>query len=139
MMRSTDECVFEYLGTEDGIEHYHCRVHDADTIGTDWPCEGWDSGRGAYVDPLATSTPVPVPTTPVQDEAPDMGTYSLNQLTDRCDRCGAQAFVVTQHVDSELLWCAHHYRAHENKLVEKKVLDLRSTINREASVSANHI
>lgn len=82
---------------------------------------------------MNTSTPVDVP----EDEAPDMEkTYTLNQLTDRCDRCGAQAFVITQHTDEALLWCAHHYREHETKLVEHKVLDLRSTINREASISA---
>ena len=29
---------------------------------------------------------------------------------DRCDRCGAQAYVATQHRDAELLWCIHHAR-----------------------------
>lgn len=62
-------------------------------------------------------------------------TYAL-KIADRCDRCGAQAFVITQHEDSELLWCAHHYRQHEGKLATAKVLDARSTINKEASVSA---
>ena len=39
---------------------------------------------------------------------------------DRCDRCGAQAFVkATIHAadDMELLFCGHHFRAHELKLV----------------------
>jgi hypothetical protein len=62
-------------------------------------------------------------------------TYSL-KVTDRCDRCGAQAFVVTSHAGRLLQWCGHHYRAHEKKLSPHKVLDLRSTINREASISA---
>ena len=37
--------------------------------------------------------------------------------SDRCDRCGAQAYVRV-HLSSggELLFCAHHGRKHEEKL-----------------------
>jgi len=36
---------------------------------------------------------------------------------DRCDRCGAQAYVRVELVNGgELLFCAHHARAHEEKL-----------------------
>ena len=36
---------------------------------------------------------------------------------DRCDRCGAQAYIrVTLPSGGELLFCAHHGRAHEDKL-----------------------
>lgn len=36
---------------------------------------------------------------------------------DRCDRCGAQAYVrVILHNGGELLFCAHHGRAHHDKL-----------------------
>ncbi|MDX6213360.1 MAG: hypothetical protein QOF82_2447 [Frankiales bacterium] len=36
---------------------------------------------------------------------------------DRCDRCGAQAYIrVTLAAGGELLFCAHHGHAHENKL-----------------------
>lgn len=36
---------------------------------------------------------------------------------DRCDRCGAQAYLrVTMASGAELLFCAHHGRAHQNKL-----------------------
>lgn len=36
---------------------------------------------------------------------------------DRCDRCGAQAYVrVTLGGGGELLFCAHHARQHEDKL-----------------------
>ena len=36
---------------------------------------------------------------------------------DRCDRCGAQAYVrITLRNGGELLFCAHHARAHEDKL-----------------------
>ena len=38
---------------------------------------------------------------------------------DRCDRCGAQAYIrVTLLTGGELLFCAHHGRAHEAKLRE---------------------
>ena len=43
------------------------------------------------------------------------------QLTadDRCDRCGAQAYIrVTLAAGGELLFCAHHGHAHEDKLRE---------------------
>ena len=36
---------------------------------------------------------------------------------DRCDRCGAQAYLrVTLASGGELLFCAHHGRAHSDKL-----------------------
>ena len=39
--------------------------------------------------------------------------------TDRCDRCGAQAYVrVELSGNAELLFCAHHARQHEDKLRE---------------------
>lgn len=38
---------------------------------------------------------------------------------DRCDRCGAQAYVrVVLASGHELLFCAHHARAHEERLRE---------------------
>ena len=37
--------------------------------------------------------------------------------TDRCDRCGAQAYVrAILGSDSELLFCAHHWHANETAL-----------------------
>lgn len=36
---------------------------------------------------------------------------------DRCDRCGAQAYLrVTLASGGELMFCAHHARKHEDKL-----------------------
>ena len=35
---------------------------------------------------------------------------------DRCDRCGAQAYAKTAHTAETLLWCAHHFRKHEQAL-----------------------
>lgn len=53
-------------------------------------------------------------------EGPLMTTTVVeNSLTasDRCDRCGAQAyFRVEMPGGSELLFCAHHGRAHADKL-----------------------
>ena len=39
---------------------------------------------------------------------------------DRCDRCGAQAYVrVVLHAGGELLFCAHHGREHVPALADK--------------------
>ena len=36
---------------------------------------------------------------------------------DRCDRCGAQAYVrVTLAAGGDLLFCGHHFREHEARL-----------------------
>jgi hypothetical protein len=48
-------------------------------------------------------------------------TAQLTSLSavDRCDRCGAQAYVrVELGGGAELLFCAHHARQHEDKLRE---------------------
>jgi hypothetical protein len=38
---------------------------------------------------------------------------------DRCDRCGAQAYVRVELAgDADLMFCAHHAREHEDKLRE---------------------
>ncbi|GAB4067760.1 hypothetical protein GCM10028777_24790 [Angustibacter speluncae] len=50
-----------------------------------------------------------------------MTTTLANHLTaaDRCDRCGAQAYVrVVLSSGGELLFCAHHGRAHDARLRE---------------------
>jgi hypothetical protein len=50
---------------------------------------------------------------------------------DRCDRCGAQAYVrVTLPGGSELLFCAHHGKEHADKLkqVALKIQDETSKI-----------
>lgn len=48
-------------------------------------------------------------------------TAQLTSLSavDRCDRCGAQAYVRVELASgTELLFCAHHARQHEDKLRE---------------------
>lgn len=42
----------------------------------------------------------------------------VHRLTarDRCDSCGAQAYIAAEVSGSELLFCAHHGRKYEAKL-----------------------
>ena len=50
---------------------------------------------------------------------------------DRCDRCGAQAYLrVTLNSGGELLFCAHHGRVHSDKLqqVALKIQDESSRL-----------
>jgi len=49
----------------------------------------------------------------VEAEAP----YELTAL-DRCDACGAQAYIKVEMQSGELLFCAHHGRKHQEKLSE---------------------
>lgn len=37
---------------------------------------------------------------------------------DRCDRCGAQAYVRVEMAMGELMFCAHHGRMHRDKILE---------------------
>lgn len=45
---------------------------------------------------------------------------------ERCDRCGARAFVRTTFAAGEdlheLLWCGHHFAAFESKIREQALL-----------------
>lgn len=49
--------------------------------------------------------------------------------TDRCERCGAQAYTLFVHPEfGRLLFCAHHHRVHAAALLDqgfRLVLDLR--------------
>ena len=49
---------------------------------------------------------------------------------DRCDRCGAQAFVRVVLAFGDLLFCGHHAKAYEDKLRVKAVdwVDETSTL-----------
>jgi hypothetical protein len=56
-----------------------------------------------------------------REKVPHMTTPTVSSLTasDRCDRCGAQAYVrVTLLSGSELMFCVHHAREHESRLRE---------------------
>jgi hypothetical protein len=60
---------------------------------------------------------------------------------DRCDRCGAEAFVqATMPSGFELLFCGHHFTENESVLAEKGAavtIDERHTLNAKPSPSAN--
>jgi hypothetical protein len=57
---------------------------------------------------------------------------------DRCDRCGAQAFVRAVLPAGDLLFCAHHAREYGDALAAKAVVleDASDTINAKPSPSA---
>lgn len=56
--------------------------------------------------------------------------------TDRCDRCGAQAYVrATMESGFDLLLCAHHFRENESRLREIAV-DIHDESTRLADVPA---
>ncbi|MFB9723464.1 DUF7455 domain-containing protein [Planobispora longispora] len=64
------------------------------------------------------------------------------KIADRCDQCGAQAFVrVAFGPERDLLFCGHHYNRHEPVLMTQyshvTVTDERHRINQKPSVSAN--
>jgi len=82
--------------------------------------------------------------TTTEVEAPAMGETAPLLATDRCDRCGAQAYVrvmlprtpaeiVASEVTrpGELLFCAHHARLHEDKFTEvaERVHDETARLN----------
>lgn len=48
--------------------------------------------------------------------------------TDRCDRCGAQAYVATEHDTLILLWCNHCSRKNAAMLDAHIVLDQRAQL-----------
>lgn len=54
----------------------------------------------------------------VTEDARPAETEAIRPLSgiDRCDSCGAQAYVRATVHGTELLFCAHHARKHEAKL-----------------------
>jgi hypothetical protein len=38
------------------------------------------------------------------------------KVSDRCDRCNAQARVLVKGLQGELYFCSHHFNKHEEKL-----------------------
>lgn len=56
----------------------------------------------------ATAEPTALPTETVSE-------YRFT-AADRCDSCGAQAYVGAEVNGTELLYCAHHGRKYEQKL-----------------------
>lgn len=38
------------------------------------------------------------------------------KVTDRCDRCNAQAWVLVKGLSGELYFCSHHFNKHQEEL-----------------------
>lgn len=64
----------------------------------------------------------------------------MNRLHDRCDRCGAEAFMLAAKDELEILFCGHHGQKHEAALRDSgwTIQDERDRINAAPSPSANH-
>ena len=64
-------------------------------------------------------------------------------VADRCDRCGARAYVlvsvdVLDKGDHELLFCAHDYRQHQAKLSNsgaRVLLDQRRQLQNQETIA----
>ena len=58
--------------------------------------------------------------------------------TDRCDRCGARAYIRVVLPVGELLFCAHHGRAHQDALraAEARIQDETAALGRTPSSAA---
>lgn len=62
------------------------------------------------------------------------------KTSDRCDRCGAEAFARADVNLTYLYFCGHHFAQYEDALwdVATAILDERVYINAKPSVSASH-
>jgi hypothetical protein len=59
----------------------------------------------------------------MSDQATQTMTAPVLSATDRCDRCGAQAYVQVELAGgAHLLFCGHHWGAHEAALTPQAVL-----------------
>lgn len=54
---------------------------------------------------------------------------------DRCDRCGAQAYMQAIKGNQDILFCAHHGRAHTDRLV----LDGWTVLDSSGKLTTNNI
>lgn len=77
----------------------------------------------------------------IVDTVPKLSTVVPLALQDRCDRCGAQAFVrvsiLAEPGPIDLEFCGHHYAQHEEKLREiaLSIQDERDRINEKPQSS----
>ena len=60
------------------------------------------------------------------------------KISDRCDKCNAQAFILAQGVSGILLFCGHHYHKYEYAITQwaYKIVNELDNIN-EKSASSN--
>lgn len=52
------------------------------------------------------------------------------KVSDRCDRCNAQARVLVRGIRGELSFCSHHFNKHEKELISwsYEIVDERTFI-----------
>jgi hypothetical protein len=71
-----------------------------------------------------------------EQAAPDLAPAEMLTVVDRCDRCGARAYVrVLLPSRLELLFCAHHSRQHASAL-KKIAVEIRDESHRLAPAVA---
>jgi hypothetical protein len=62
--------------------------------------------------------------------------HTALSASDRCDRCGAQAYLrVRLPAGGELLFCAHHAKQHEDSL-KKVAVEIQDERNKLTSITA---
>lgn len=76
--------------------------------------------------------------TTVQDNTTTTVERPALTLADRCDRCGAQAFVRAVLLAGEILMCGHHGKKHMAELTAQAVVvdDFTHMINAKSASSA---
>jgi len=64
-------------------------------------------------------------------------TNKVLKIADRCDSCGAQAFVLVKGVSGELMFCGHHFSNNEEGLTKfaYEIIDERDSINKTSASS----
>jgi len=59
--------------------------------------------------------------TQITTESPELASTAPLSALDRCDSCGAQAYVRVTLATGELLFCAHHASRFKEKLADSAV------------------
>ena len=56
------------------------------------------------------------------------------KVSDRCDSCSAQAYVLVKLVSGELMFCSHHYAKHSKNLNKSsyQIIDERHYLSEES-------
>lgn len=73
-------------------------------------------------------------------EAPEQEMPKTMTAADRCDNCGAQAYVSVFFKEGGLLFCGHHYAKYEDKLkpITIGILDERERLLARADGAESH-
>ena len=103
------------------------------------PAGGWAGKFHAWFDVRVGASDVMAATETEDEDTVTTAVAPGAALTaaDRCDRCGAQAYLRVELVTGgELLFCAHHARAHEDKLREI-ALSIQDETDRLAATPAS--